>query len=522
VTTTFKRPGTYVEEVLLPQQVDTLGTATSVGAFVGASALGPTAATLVSSWTDFVRRYGSFDVAKWLHFQVYEFFANGGRAAYISRVVGSGSATATVTLTDRAGSPLSTLQVNAISPGAWANSSTATTGLYVEVIDNGSTDTFDLAVYQGGSTAAYLVERWNSVSMSATNARYVVSVINTNSLYIQVTNLNSATAAPNNRPAAAGAKTLTSGADGSTPAQADYVNALTQGNAACALDAVPYSLVLNIPDIAGLGDSAAIAVLQAAETYSIARGDVFVVADVPSDVTTAAGAISFASSVYGAGAQSGAYQAVYFPYIVIPDPITNGAVRTVAPGGAVTGVYLSTDATDGVQRAPAGLKRPLRGVVAPAVSLTNTDLDNMNAANPPVNAIRSIPGAGVCIMGARTLDPGMQSRYINIRRSVIYLKKSLTDATAFAVFENNDERLWERLRTICTIILTNFWQSGGLRGTSSTDAFYVKCDATTNSVADVAAGIVRIQVGVALQTPAEFILISIGQFQGGVSVSTSA
>ena len=124
-------------------------------------------------------------------------------------------------------------------------------------------------------------------------------------------------------------------------------------------------------------------------------------------------------------------------------------------------------------------------------------------------------------MGARTLDPGTQTRYINIRRSIIYLKKTLTDSTAFAVFENNDERLWERLRTICTVILSQFWQAGGLRGASSTDAFYVKCDATTNSVADVAAGIVRIQVGVALQTPAEFIVISIGQFQGGVSVTNS-
>lgn len=516
----FKRPGTYAEEVLLPQQVSALGTATAVGAFVGASSLGPTAATLVTSWTDFVRKFGPFDVTKALQFQVYQFFANGGRAAYISRVVGSGSAIATATLTDRAGTPLDTLQVNAISPGAWANSSTATTGLYVEVQDNGSTTYFDLVVYQGGSTSAYAVERWNSVSMNSSDARYVVQVVNNVSDYITVTDLFSTTAAPSNRPSASGVKTLTSGADGSTPAQTDYVDALTQGNAACVLDAVSNALVLNIPDVSLLTDAVAIAILQAANTYAGARGDTFVVADFPSDVTTASGATSFATSVYQSP-PGGSNIAMYFPYVTIPDPITYGATRSVPPGGSVVGLYLATDALSGPSKAPAGIGSPLNNVVALSVALLSTDLDALNTATNPVNAIRSIPGAGICVMGARTLDVSLSNRYINVRRSLIFLKKVLSDDTQFAIFENNDERLWDRIIQVCTIELTRYWQAGGLRGLTAADAFYVKCDATTMSTADIANGVVRIQVGVALQNPAEFILIQIGQFQGGVSVTTT-
>ena len=64
-------------------------------------------------------------------------------------------------------------------------------------------------------------------------------------------------------------------------------------------------------------------------------------------------------------------------------------------------------------------------------------------------------------------------------------------------------------------------QSGGLQGNTSTDAFYVICDATNNTASTIQQGIVNIEVGVALQDPAEFVVISVGLWAGGSSTTVS-
>ena len=124
-------------------------------------------------------------------------------------------------------------------------------------------------------------------------------------------------------------------------------------------------------------------------------------------------------------------------------------------------------------------------------------------------------------MGARTLKPGYIDRYVPVRRTLIYLEKSLTDLTAFALFEPNDQRLWRRLNATVSSFLTNFWSQGGLSGNTPADAFFVKVDSTNNTQTTIDNGEVHIEVGVALQRPAEFVVIKIGQFDGGTTVTVS-
>jgi len=120
-------------------------------------------------------------------------------------------------------------------------------------------------------------------------------------------------------------------------------------------------------------------------------------------------------------------------------------------------------------------------------------------------------------MGARTLNNTPGDRYINVRRSMIFLKKELTDRSAFAVFENNSERLWNQIRTSLSNFLRDYWSQGGLRGATPAQAFYVRCDASNNSPAQILSGRVNIEIGVAVEYPAEFIVISIGQITGSAS-----
>jgi hypothetical protein len=91
--------------------------------------------------------------------------------------------------------------------------------------------------------------------------------------------------------------------------------------------------------------------------------------------------------------------------------------------------------------------------------------------------------------------------------------------TQFAVFEPNDWVLWNMVTSVLSQFLTSFWQSGGLEGTSAAEAFYVTCDNTNNTPSTIQQGIVHVEVGVALQYPAEFVVIAIGQWAGGQSVS---
>jgi phage tail sheath protein FI len=312
---------------------------------------------------------------------------------------------------------------------------------------------------------------------------------------------------------------LTGGTDGTAVTTANIAAAVS------VLDAIAQPILLNAPGVTAAAD------VNLLLAYAYNRGDVFVIIDPTKATSDVTAQLTLANSYTGgsAGAAGRGYGAVYYPNLTIPNLTSSapGATSVAYPGGAIAAKYATTDSSRGVFKSPAGLEARLSGVVA-VPSLTNTELDYLNngttspdtfASATPVNAIRYVPGAGIVVMGARTLSSTYNDRYISVRRSMIYLRKVLTDATAFALFESNDERLWNRLQTTCESILINFWQSGGLKGETVLDAFYVKADSSINTVTSTAAGEVHLEIGVALQRPAEFVVIRISQYDSGSVVT---
>jgi phage tail sheath protein FI len=122
-------------------------------------------------------------------------------------------------------------------------------------------------------------------------------------------------------------------------------------------------------------------------------------------------------------------------------------------------------------------------------------------------------------MGGRTRKLYGPDRYINARRTLIYIEDSLKLSTQYAVFENNDQRLWTSLRATARMILNPIWERGGLAGMTAAQAYYVVCDATINTPQVVQSGEVRMEVGVALQYPAEFVVIRVTQFDSGANLT---
>lgn len=509
---TYSRPGVFVQEIALPQSVALANNSTAIAAFAGALAKGATdAPVLVSTWSDFVKTFGGLNDSYPTTWAAYNFFANGGRQLYVKRVVGSGATVGAVTVTDGAESPATVFTINTVNPGAWASDYS------VQVMPGTSVGRFGLNVYlavtQNGITSNVLVESYTDLSMDAADKYYVLSVVNSQSALIKVL----AAGLDNTKSPSTTATTpvaFSGGGNGATPVRADYAAAWLT------FDSVSNSLVLYAPDAPYAASAETCAQIHGdTVSYAASRTDCFVVLDTPSGLTVqgAQEQIDATAAVF-AGDTSGNIAAAYYPWINIPDPTkVLGAVRLQAPGAAAVGQYLATDASRGPAKTPAGLTNKIALAVSTEHQFTNAELDALNTATSPINAIRQVPGAGIVIMGGRTVDNTPNNRYINIRRSLIYIEKELQDLTSFAVFENNDSRLWAQIRTTLGSFLLNYWKDGGLRGAAPAQAYYVKCDATTTSFADIQNGRVNIEVGVALQYPAEFVVIKLGQLTGNAT-----
>ena len=494
---TYSRPGVYINERQLPATIATTGTANAAGAVLGEFAQGPEAVTLVTSWYDFVQKFGGYNASYPATFGVGLYFQNGGSELYVKRVLAANAAQAAVTIAPATGST-SLGTITAKNKGADGNN----LRVQFSTVSNGL---LSLVVYkEGGSSSGdvdatndVIVERFNSVSMSDTTAsNYIETVVNTSSQYITI-DVTSTVAAP-----ATSRLPLTGGTNGSAVVASDFTGAVSS------FSAVDRPLVVFAPAILEvLGGTNGKTVQDAVISWA-ANNNGFAVVDTVADLDVSA------AVAYSASLQDTSYAALYYPHIFISDPLgrSSAALRKVGPAGAVAGLYIQTDKQTGPFKAPAGLAAQLRGAVAVERAFTSAELDTLNNVVSPVNAIRNLPGAGVVAMGARTLlQDGTANRYVNMRRSLIYIRKYLKDLTEFALFENNNEKLWSQLRTTISVFLTSYLNQGGLRGTNPAEAFYVKCDGENNTSTTIANGEVHIEVGVALQYPAEFIVINLTQ-----------
>ena len=142
---------------------------------------------------------------------------------------------------------------------------------------------------------------------------------------------------------------------------------------------------------------------------------------------------------------------------------------------------------------------------------------NISLTGKSVCAIRAFHGRGNLVWGARTLDGNSNEwRYVNVRRTVIFLEQSVKDAVKAYVFAPNDASTWVAVKSMIANFLTGVWRQGGLVGPKPADAFAVSVGlGSTMTNDDIQNGIMRITVLVAVSRPAEFIVISFQQKMPG-------
>ena len=419
-----------------------------------------------------------------------------------------------IPLYNTTGTPVPILKLSCVSAGLWGNS------IYVDINDSVTgAGRFNLTVRYGGTADSNIVERFLDITMNRTDQRYAVSMLNSTLLgskFIQAVDLGSYTTWNTAiTPQTQSPTALASGSDGSaTPSLLTATQTLStiQGN-----------LDLNIP---GVSDTS---ILNPILAWTESKPNIFVVVDSPRATIGADGVTpneaatvnSYLSMTVGSSEiPPTSTAAVYAPWVQVPDPIsaTPGATRTLPPGGAVLGLYSQTDALYGVQKAPAGVVIPLQRVAGVELAFQDTNLDTLNSHS--VNIIRNVSSYGFCVMGARTLLTNLPSRYVPIQRTLMNIQASLTRLTQFAIFENNNATLWATLSAVVTQYLQGIWQQGVLNGDTADQAYFVQCDSGNNTPTTIAAGEVHVQVGLALNTPAEFVVIDINQM--AASSTTSA
>lgn len=185
----------------------------------------------------------------------------------------------------------------------------------------------------------------------------------------------------------------------------------------------------------------------------------------------------------------------------------------VPPCGHVAGMIARCDRATGVHRAPANL------VIDDALDLSV----GLSDADQPggVNCLRSLTGRGIRVWGARTLSTDPLGRYVSERRLLITVGRWAALTLADVAFEPNDFALWVRIEREFTIYLTGLAQQGALQGQTAEEAFFVKCDAETNSPEVRDLGQVVTLVGLAPAVPGEFIVVRLLHGDTGVTLTNS-
>ncbi len=204
--------------------------------------------------------------------------------------------------------------------------------------------------------------------------------------------------------------------------------------------------------------------------------------------------------------------ALFPTYKMILQTLRN-KLNMMPPAAAMAGIYTMVDTQRGVWKAPANVS--MTAVVSPTVNLTHDDQADLNVTltGKSVNAIRSFVGEGTVVWGARTLDGNSQDwRYVNVRRTLMYIEQSIKIAAKAFVFEPNTASTWLNVQGTIEGFLLNVWKQGGLVGGSPKEAFEVLIGlGATMTPTDILDGKMNITIKVAVSRPAEFIVITFQQ-----------
>jgi uncharacterized protein len=550
----YLSPGVYVEEVDRgPKPIEGVGTA--MAAFVGFTEKAEWVRNingelitedllnqpqLVTNWSQYVQKFGGFVQGAYLPHAVYGYFHNGGSRCYVLSVKTIGRAEGNLLGIDgkprllvrskQAGFDGLRLRVKVDLPELPAPKAAKAKAKGKEEEPKEGEDAasapaepvelrpFNLTVERQATSGAWQVKevlpevRLVEVQDNGSKKVHVAFKNNKAPEWIDVMVMD---------PAAPLAKVWPVGQEQSLnleekqllPAtSSEFKGDVSERTGVGALEAIDDVTMLVMPDLMSIppGEKLNLDLVKAVQTAMLAHcenmGDRVAILDAPPNATPQE-IKEWRMNIAG---YDSSYATLYYPWIQVDDPILNQPVF-VPPSGHVAGVWARSDNTRGVHKAPAN--EVVLGATGLAYNMTKGEQDTLNPNG--INCIRSFPGRGIRIWGARTLSSNPSWRYINVRRLFNYVEKSIENGTQWVVFEPNDMMLWARVRRDVGAFLSTVWTDGALFGASPSQAFYVKCDSELNPPESRDLGRLIIEIGMAPVKPAEFVIFRISQWAGG-------
>lgn len=204
------------------------------------------------------------------------------------------------------------------------------------------------------------------------------------------------------------------------------------------------------------------------------------------------------------------YAALYWPWVNVADPLSNGRPLTIPPLGHIAGVYARTDATKNVGKSPGGTVDGALKFITGLESDTTQEQRDFVYPNK-INPLISGPNTGLAVWGVRTISNQSEWRYVNARRLFMFLEKAIFNATFWIVFENNGPALWGKVKAQVSGFLKSLHGEGYFKGITPAEAFFVIVDSSNNSPETIELGQIIIDVGIAPNKPAEFVRFRLQQ-----------
>lgn len=555
----YLSPGVYVEEYdNSPRAMEGVGT--SIAGFVGMAERGAAvgAPVLITNFADFTKKFGGFlsefthGGYRYLANSVEQFFANGGTSCYVARVVPEDAKKAEKTMGG--------LKVIAANEGKWGNRIQVTlqsvmkkkmqlleksennaqtytakstegfregdivwvNGEYnriaaifdaevtfekeftEDVVDNSLVPEVVLYLVETNIAVRYNdeAEEYAGISFNISSPDYIGFKMESSALVTIEVDMSDEIGNPVEQilgeGVTAGMFTLEEGNDGSL----QKVNAGTfigEDNGPGKRTGIQSFIENNVVSMMAVPGITIPEVMVSLVGHCENTGSRFAVLDMPEDMTKTDDLITYRSMI------DSTYAAMYHPWIQVFDRSSKKA-GFIPPSGAVLGVYSRTDINRGVHKAPANETVFCTGLK------TNYTTAEQNILNPEgINILRSFPGQGIKIWGARTASSNSAFRYVNVRRLFIFVEESIKANTNWVVFEPNDSTLWSRVRMTIAAFLDNLYRTGMLAGSTPEESYFVEIGATTMTQDDIRNGRLICNIGIAPSKPAEFVIFRVTQ-----------
>lgn len=448
-----------------------------------------------NSLADFVALCGTRQSYSPLYDSAELYFASGGSTMWVSRVVGPAATSATVTLQDRAPTPLPTLKVQANGPGVAGNSIT------ISVLTGPVTGSYVIQVSYAGAiveTSPPLVTTTDAVNWGTLNPATTSSP---SSKWVTITDLGSTTAAPNNQPALVSNAAMSGGADDNSNASD------TQFTAALAI----FTPEMGPGQVSAPGRTTTAtytALLNHAQTTNrVALLDAVNGATASATITAATAAQSSATDP--------SYGTMLAPWITWPGIATGSPVpswpRQIPPSAAAAALMSANDAANDANVAAAGDN----GIVVQALGTTQSFVDSDRAGlnGAGVSLFRVVNGA-VKLYGYQSLatDPRWQDlANVRFRMQLVHDAEIIGDSFYGSQIDGQGKVI-SAFNGALVGSLSGYYAKGSLYGATPAEAFTVDTGPTVNTPQTITARQLNAIESVVMSPSAESVQITITKY----------